>query len=91
MTGEGTRCQPGECTYPCTNRVGVTPIGSHMGGSSPELGYSESAGAVTTNRIRTERTSCPPHPRSAHKRYAPYRLGALLLIDDDCRPLSLLP
>ena len=44
MTGEGTRCQPGDCTYPCTNRVGVTPIGSHMGALLPGTGVLRACG-----------------------------------------------
>lgn len=75
MTGEGTRCQPGErrlSVYepgqPDTHRF---PYGS----TPPQSGgNSESAGAVTSDRLRMEHAHAHSSPGSAPERYPPYRV-----------------
>ena len=92
MTGEGIRCQPGECTYPCTNRVGVTPIGSHMGALLPGTGVLQ-ASKYRHRRAASDGTcSCPFQPRLCPRALpaVPSPSDALLAVGDCCRPLSLL-
>ena len=75
MTGEGTRCQPGERTYPCMNRVGLSPTCSHMGAILPGAEeYSKPASIVTIDRLRMEHAHAHSSPGSAPERYPPYRV-----------------